>query len=106
MSRSGQLIARRLARLLFWTPLLCVAPVFFYVGENVPDLNRGSIADGFRKLSAAVSTLAPLAAVCWILAVALAAFVDVPAIPKQRWIIWMAIFVGMIFITLAIMWLE
>lgn len=101
MSRSRQFIARRLARLLFWTPLLCVAPVFFYVGENVPDLNHGNIADGFRKLNAAVSTLAPLTAVCWILAFVLTAFVDVLAIPKQRWTIWMAIFVGMIFLTRA-----
>ena len=65
----------RLARLLFWTPVVLAVPVFYFVGHAVPDLNHGSIGDGFRRLNVFVSAVFPVGAVCWLSAMAIVVYV-------------------------------
>lgn len=83
----------RLARLLFWTPILLAVPVFFFVGDTVPDLNRGSIGDGFRKLNVLFSAMIPIFAICWFASIAMITYVELPRVPKIRLLILLGVLV-------------
>ncbi len=74
----------RLAIFLFWTPVVLAVPVFYFVGYTVPDLNHGSISDGFRRLNVFVSAVFPVGAVCWLAALAIVVHVGLPQGPKSR----------------------
>jgi hypothetical protein len=54
-----------LVKILICTPVLAAIPVFFIVGESIPDLNGGSIGDGFRRLNVFLNVVFPVTAVCW-----------------------------------------
>ena len=64
--------ATTLVRILFWTPIAAAVPAFFIIRDAVPDLNRNSIGDGFRKLNVFVDAFAPVVGVCWALAILVA----------------------------------
>lgn len=95
-----QVRLRRIARILGWSPFLTAIPVFFIVAELIPDRNHGSIADGFRKLNVFLTVMLPVAGCCWVTAILLTAWLDVPSIPRSRSIQWLAVFVSLIVLTI------
>ena len=91
---------RRIARILGWSPFLIAVPTFFIVAELIPDRNRGSIADGFRKLNVFFSVILPVAGCCWVAAILITARLDLPTIPRSRLVRWLALFVSLFVLTL------
>ena len=97
---------RGIAKLLFVAPLVITVPVFLVVRNNAPDLNHGSIGDGFRKLNMALSVWLPIALGCWAIALTITAVVDLPSIPRTRMWGWLAVFVAIALLTLALVVLD
>ncbi|MCA9192990.1 MAG: hypothetical protein KDB03_14540 [Planctomycetales bacterium] len=93
---------RNVARLLWLAPPVLAIPAFFAVREYVPDLNRGSIGDGFRKLNVFLGVVGTLLWVCWGSAFLLTCLHDVRLIPKSRLWTWLAVFVVLVLITIIV----
>ena len=81
----------RLVKLLFWMPIVIFVPVFLLVRDTVPDMNHGSIGDGFRKLNIFFSAMFPVGALCWLSALGILTYIELPKVPKSRLLIWLAL---------------
>lgn len=79
---------RRLAKLLFWLPIVLAPIVLLALSRIVPDLNGNSIGDGFRKLNVWFSAGLPVVAGCWITAFAIQAYLDLRRMHSQRLRAW------------------
>lgn len=93
----------RLAKLLFWMPIVIFVPVFMLVRDTVPDMNGGSIGDGFRKLNILASAMFPVGALCWFSALGIVGYIELPKVPKSRWLIWLALLMFLAF-AVALFW--
>lgn len=91
----------RLAKLLFWTPILIAVPAFFIVGNTVPDLNHGSIGDGFRRLNVYLSAMIPVFAICWFAAIVMITYVELPIVPQSRLLIWLGVLIALVLLVTA-----
>lgn len=106
--RSGRWVAklRIVARCLWITPFIVSIPTFFVVAESIPDMNRGSIGDGFRKLNVFLAVMGTLASICWGLAFLLTICHDIRLIPKSRILVWLAVFTTLIALAITSVMLD
>ena len=77
-------LLRRLAKLLFWMPIVLAPLALLAIKLMIPDLNGNSIGDGFRKLSVWFAIVPPIAATCWAFAFSIQAYLDLQWIPSRR----------------------
>ena len=106
--RSGRWFAklRIVARCLWIAPFIIAIPTFFVVAESIPDMNRGSIGDGFRKLNVFLAVMGPLSSICWGLALLLTICHDIRLIPKSRILVWLAVFATLIALAITLAMLD
>ncbi len=95
-------VIRNIVRLLWIAPLVFAIPAYFVVSEFIPDLNRASIGDGFRKLNVFLAVMGPLAILCWAFALLLTFLRDIKQIPKSRLWIWLTVFVMLIVLVMIV----
>lgn len=97
---------RIVARCLWIAPLIIAIPTFFVAAESIPDMNRGSIGDGFRKLNVFLAVMGPLVSICWGLAFLLTICHDIRLIPKSRILVWLAVFTLLIALAITLAMLD
>ena len=83
----------RLAKRLFWLPIIVLIPVFIIVGETIPNVNHGSIGDGFRRLNVFLAIMFRIFALCWVLALSVITSIELPKVPKTRLLILLILFI-------------
>lgn len=102
----GQSALRRIACLLWWTPIAACPIIVLAIQYWIPDLNRNSIGDGFRKMNVMASVSVPLGIVSWSLAFAITAYLDYRLIPSPRLRYWILALVFLAGIVLLCMYAE
>ena len=91
---------------MWWTPIVACPIVIVVIQHWIPDLNRNSIGDGFRKMNVMASVIVPLGIVSWGLAFAITAYMDYRLIPSRRLRYWALVFVLLTGIALLCMYAE
>ena len=94
----GYGVLRRIARILWWTPVVGCPIVFVAIQQLIPDLNGNSIGDGFRKMNAMARVIIPLGIASWSVAFSITAYLDYRLIPGRRLRYW-----GLAFVLLALL---
>jgi|GEM_PF-3376324 hypothetical protein len=102
----GYVLLRRIARIMWWTPIVCLPIAFIAIQQFVPDLNRNSIGDGFRKLNVFFGVIGPLAVTCWGIAFAITAYLDFWLISNRRLRYWGLVFLLLVLLVLALCYIE